>query len=211
IVGEAPQKLGVVVVEGERPAELLGGSDRLGSDGHRAVRRLPCAGDGAGTARREEALSHTPSRVAGEPRGERERGRTARADDDLGHVREPTASSGHGLESVLRGTHPRPTVAGVPRRLTPLDLLIGLALVAAVVVYFGHWHSSAANAILADPVRTPGVLNPNVTQANIRSTICRHGWTATIPPPVPYTKAPQRKPMRQYRQTRPKPHHHRGP
>ncbi|MGZ4314333.1 MAG: hypothetical protein ACXVRS_00720 [Gaiellaceae bacterium] len=45
------------------------------------------------------------------------------------------------------------------RPLTPVDLLIGLALIAAVVVYFGHGHSRRAGAILADPVRTPGVLS----------------------------------------------------
>jgi hypothetical protein len=89
----------------------------------------------------------------------------------------------------------------VARPLTPVDLLIGLALVAAVVVLFAHGHHRNANAILADPVRTPGVLNPNVTQANIRSTICRHGWTATIRPPVSYTNALKRKQMRQYAET----------
>ncbi len=87
------------------------------------------------------------------------------------------------------------------RPLTRIDLLIGLALVAAVVVLFAHGHHSGANAILADPVRTPGVLNPNVTQANIRSTICRHGWTATIRPPVSYTNALKRRQMRQYGET----------
>jgi hypothetical protein len=34
---------------------------------------------------------------------------------------------------------------------------------------------------------TPGVLNPEVTQAGIASTICRHGWTRTIRPPTSYT------------------------
>ena len=84
------------------------------------------------------------------------------------------------------------------RPLTPADLLIGLALVAAVVVYFGHSHNRRANAILADPARTPGVLNPDVTQANIRSTICRRGWTDTIRPPTEYTNTLKRKQMRQY-------------
>jgi hypothetical protein len=88
----------------------------------------------------------------------------------------------------------------VARPLTPVDLLIPLALVAAVVILFAHGHHGNANAILADPVRTPGVLNPDVTQANIRSTICRHGWTATIRPPVSYTNALKRKQMRRYRE-----------
>ena len=87
------------------------------------------------------------------------------------------------------------------RPITPADLLIGLALVAAVVVVFAHGHGRRADAILADPVRTPGVLNPNVTQANIRSTICRHGWTETIRPPTDYTNALKAKQMRQYGET----------
>jgi hypothetical protein len=96
---------------------------------------------------------------------------------------------------------PRPTVAAVARPLTPADLLIALALVAAVVVLFAHGHHRKGDAILADPARTPGVLNPRVTQANIRSTICRHGWTATIRPPVSYTNALKRRQMRQYGET----------
>jgi hypothetical protein len=89
----------------------------------------------------------------------------------------------------------------VARPLTLADLLIALALVAAVVVLFAHGHDRKAGAILADPVRTPGVLNPDVTQANIRSTICRHGWTATIRPPTSYTNGLKRRQMRQYGET----------
>jgi hypothetical protein len=33
----------------------------------------------------------------------------------------------------------------------------------------------------------PGVLNPDVSQASIATTICVPGWTATIRPPVSYT------------------------
>lgn len=36
---------------------------------------------------------------------------------------------------------------------------------------------------------TVGVLNPDVTQATIRTTICVVGWTATIRPPAAYTTA----------------------
>ena len=50
----------------------------------------------------------------------------------------------------------------------------------------------------ADPVRTPGVLNADVTQATIGSTICRRGWTRTIRPPVEYTNALKKKQMRTY-------------
>jgi hypothetical protein len=89
----------------------------------------------------------------------------------------------------------------VPTRPTQLDLLLAALLVAAVVVAFSGLPGPRSHAILADPVRTPGVLNPNVTQANIRSTICRRGWTETIRPPTTYTDALKRKQMRQYGET----------
>jgi hypothetical protein len=89
----------------------------------------------------------------------------------------------------------------VARPLTPADVLVALALVPAVVVLFAPRHHHSAGGILADPVRSPGVLNPDVTQVNIRSTICRHGWTATIRPPVEYTNALKTKQMRQYGET----------
>jgi hypothetical protein len=40
---------------------------------------------------------------------------------------------------------------------------------------------------LPDPVCTPGVTNPAVTQSTIGSTICVSGWTATVRPPTSYT------------------------
>jgi hypothetical protein len=86
----------------------------------------------------------------------------------------------------------------VTRPLTPVDFLIALLLVAAVVLVLARGHGRAKPAILADPVRTPGVLNPDVTQANIRSTICRKGWTSTIRPPTSYTNDLKRKQIRQY-------------
>jgi hypothetical protein len=43
-------------------------------------------------------------------------------------------------------------------------------------------------APLPDPTCTPGALNPQVTQANISSTICRHGYTASIRPPESVTE-----------------------
>jgi hypothetical protein len=86
-------------------------------------------------------------------------------------------------------------------RATRFDLLLAALLVAVVAVAFSTLRSHRTQAIVADPVRTPGVLNPDVTQANIRSTICRTGWTATIRPPVAYTDALKRKQMRQYGET----------
>ena len=38
----------------------------------------------------------------------------------------------------------------------------------------------------------PGVVNPDVTQANIGRTICVHGWTTSIRPSVGYTNRVKR-------------------
>ena len=82
------------------------------------------------------------------------------------------------------------------------DLVLAVVAVAIVVVALApRGGGGGAHAIVADPRRTPGVLNPDVTQANIRSTICRHGWTSTIRPPTSYTNDLKRRQMRQYRET----------
>lgn len=92
----------------------------------------------------------------------------------------------------------------MPTRATRLDIVFAAVLVAAVAVVFVALRPQRpGDAIVADPVRTPGVLNPDVTQATIRATICRHGWTATIRPPVDYTNDLKRKQMRQYAETGP--------
>ena len=41
---------------------------------------------------------------------------------------------------------------------------------------------NSAGAILPNSARTPGAVNPAVTQANIGQTICVSGWTATVRP-----------------------------
>jgi hypothetical protein len=70
-------------------------------------------------------------------------------------------------------------------------LLLGVAIVAP--------HNPAQKPPHhADPVRTPGVLNPDVTQATINATICVHGWTRTIRPPTSYTNELKQKQMREY-------------
>lgn len=50
-----------------------------------------------------------------------------------------------------------------------------------------------------DPHLTPGAANPAVTQANIRETICRRGYTRRIRPPRNYTERLKRRQMREYR------------
>jgi hypothetical protein len=78
-------------------------------------------------------------------------------------------------------------------------LAVGLVVLALVLRLREHH----ALVVRADPTRTPGVLNPDVTQATIRATICRAGWTRTVRPPVEYTNALKRRQMRAYRETGP--------
>ena len=46
---------------------------------------------------------------------------------------------------------------------------------------------NAAGAVLPNHARTPGAINPVVSQANIGQTICVAGWSATVRPPSSFT------------------------
>jgi hypothetical protein len=76
--------------------------------------------------------------------------------------------------------------------------LVGLALVLLGIAIVSPHGSSSKGPYHADVARTPGVLNPDVAQANIDTTICKHGWTKTIRPPTSYTNDLKRKQMREY-------------
>jgi hypothetical protein len=80
--------------------------------------------------------------------------------------------------------------------LVEIVLLVAAAAVAATAI--PRCSGAAAPAARASWERTPGVLNPDVTQATIRSTICRSGWTKTVRPPVEYTNALKRRQLREY-------------
>jgi hypothetical protein len=79
-----------------------------------------------------------------------------------------------------------------------LLLCAGVALALLALVLRLEQQRSAP-AVVADPIRTPGVLNPDVTQATIAATICKRGWTRTIRPATAYTDALKRKQLREYR------------
>lgn len=55
----------------------------------------------------------------------------------------------------------------------------------------------AMAAALPDSGKTPGVTNPDVTQANIAQTICVSGFTKTIRPPSSYTTSLKIKQLQQ--------------
>jgi len=77
-------------------------------------------------------------------------------------------------------------------------LLVAAAALLLAAAYFNPGRSSSKGPYAADPSRTPGVVNPDVTQQNIADTICKHGWTRTIRPPTSYTNALKLKQMRDY-------------
>jgi hypothetical protein len=79
-------------------------------------------------------------------------------------------------------------------------VLVVVAVALAVLALVLRSREHRPPAVRADPVRTPGVLNLDVTQANIKQTICAHGWTRTVRPPVEYTNALKVKQMRAYRE-----------
>jgi hypothetical protein len=73
-------------------------------------------------------------------------------------------------------------------RTTVIELVLVLAALAVAVTALPRCGGgSGAAAVRASWTLTPGALNPDVTQATIAATICRHGWTRTVRPPVSYT------------------------
>ena len=76
--------------------------------------------------------------------------------------------------------------------------LVAIALLLLAIAIVSPHGSSSKGPYHADIARTPGVLNPDVTQANITSTICLHGWTKTIRPTTSYTNDLKERQMREY-------------
>lgn len=73
----------------------------------------------------------------------------------------------------------------------------GLALALALLCV-GMPLARAQVPIRPDPSRTPGVINTNVTRANIYETICLRGWTRTVRPPEEYTYRLKREQLRDW-------------
>ena len=75
-----------------------------------------------------------------------------------------------------------------------------IALLGVVFTLYATWQHSRTHAarVTASWTRTPGVVNPDVTQATIRQTICVQGWTRTVRPPTEYTNDLKVRQMREY-------------
>jgi hypothetical protein len=82
--------------------------------------------------------------------------------------------------------------------LSVREALILVAAALLAVAAFGFPSHRDAALVRADVLRTPGVLNPDVTQATIGRTICTRGWTRTIRPPSSYTADLKVEQMREY-------------
>src|SRR3954466_1145991 len=82
--------------------------------------------------------------------------------------------------------------------MSPRTLLLAVGLVLLAIAMVRPHGSPSRGPYHADPARTPGVLNPDVTQQNINATICVHGWTKTIRPPTSHTNALKEKQMGEY-------------
>jgi hypothetical protein len=68
----------------------------------------------------------------------------------------------------------------------------------AVILAVAGAPPALGQGALPDPARTPGAVNPAVTQDNIASTICVRGWTRTIRRPRQFTSALKREQIREF-------------
>jgi hypothetical protein len=82
--------------------------------------------------------------------------------------------------------------------MTTRRVLVAAAIGLLILALFIRVRGARQPAFVADPIRTPGVLNAAVTQANIRTTVCHPGWTRTVRPRTDYTNALKRRQMRAY-------------
>jgi hypothetical protein len=82
-------------------------------------------------------------------------------------------------------------------RITIVEVALIGAAAAMVLAMLPHRSHPAARAVLrASWSLTPGVVNPAVTQATLRTTVCSRGWTRTVRPPTSYTSTLKLRQMR---------------
>jgi hypothetical protein len=81
---------------------------------------------------------------------------------------------------------------------SPVVLVAAAFTLAVVALAPSCSRHSSRPVVRASWTLTPGALNAAVTQANIRDTICVHGWTGTIRPATSYTNELKRAGMQAY-------------
>ena len=103
----------------------------------------------------------------------------------------------------------------MPNRQNTNVVLLAFILVAIIAFWIFRTQSPAKKSagpaefsearvgppdIYPDPVRTPGSTNPDITQDNVRETICNPRWsTKSIRPPASYTNRLKVEQIREYR------------
>jgi hypothetical protein len=102
--------------------------------------------------------------------------------------------------AILCARSALPTVEAVKTSPDPVLVVTAVLVLALLLAAWPRGHRSRP-ALVASWALTPGVLNPEVTQRTIGSTVCKRGWTRTIRPPVEYTNDLKLKQMRAYRVT----------
>jgi hypothetical protein len=84
-------------------------------------------------------------------------------------------------------------------RLSLVEIGLLFAAFAVAVLALPRCSGKTGGRVLrASWTLTPGVLNADVTQGNLATTVCKRGWTRTVRPPVSYTNALKAKGLKQY-------------
>jgi hypothetical protein len=83
--------------------------------------------------------------------------------------------------------------------LSQRQLVVSLLLLSlAAVLLLRRPPSRARSSVLASWTATPGVVDPRVTPANVRTTICVSGWSRSVRPPSDYTSRLKVEQLRAY-------------
>jgi len=93
----------------------------------------------------------------------------------------------------------RATVESIVRSVGVI-VVVGAAALVIGALALTH-HRVALSPDRASLRLTPGVINPGVTQATIRNTICKRGWTSSIRPPTSFTSNLKLRQMKLYGRT----------
>jgi hypothetical protein len=111
-----------------------------------------------------------------------------RAPLDYGDLRGQAAAAGKRVVRACRRCGDVPTVpCETPASCRRGDHSTMIRLIAVALLAVAAATPAVGQGALPDPTKTPGALNPAVTQATIGSIICVRGWTRTIRPPQQYT------------------------
>ena len=101
------------------------------------------------------------------------------------------ASAWHWTAARSTGVSARRACASRHRPVNPMKIRLAAILALLATRAMGQ-------GALPDSVRTPGALNPMVTQETIGSTICVRGWTRTVRPSPGYTSALKRQQVSEF-------------